>query len=134
LPYRPKLIVVFEGDNDIASGKSPEQVFSDYKIFVAIIHKALPKTRVIFISVKPSPSRQQFWDKARQFNALVKADTEKDKRLAYVNVWDAMLTPDGKSRDELFLEDRLHMKPEGYAIWRDLLTPVIARGLKKNFR
>lgn len=134
LPYKPKLIVVYEGDNDIADGKSVEQVFNDYKTFVALVHKSLPKTRIAFVSIKPSPSRENFWDKFRQLNTLVKAETEQDKRLAFVNIWNAMLTEDGKAREELYQSDRLHMKPEGYAIWRDALTPIIARGIRKDFR
>lgn len=134
LPYKPKLIVVYEGDNDIASGKSVEQVFADYKTFVSLVHKSLPKTRIAYVSVKPSPSRENLWDKLRQLNALIKAETGKDKRLAFVDIWDKMLTADGKPREELYLEDRLHMKPAGYEIWRDALTPVIAKGVKGNFR
>lgn len=134
LPYKPKLILVYEGENDISAGKSVERVFNDYKTFVALVHKALPKTRIAFVSLKPSPSREQFWDKCRELNALIKTEAAKDKRLAFVDVWDAMLTKDGKGREELYLADRLHMKPEGYIIWRDALTPVIAKGLKGNFR
>ncbi len=133
LPYKPKLILVYEGDNDIASGKSVEQVFKDYKTFVALVHKSLPKTRIAFVSIKPSPSRENLWDKFRQLNALVKAETEKDKRLGFVDIWNQMLTGDGKARDELYLEDRLHMKPAGYEIWRDALMPIIAKGVKGNF-
>jgi lysophospholipase L1-like esterase len=134
LPYKPKVILLYEGDNDLASGKTVEQVFNDYKTLVALIHKSLPKTRIIFVAIKPSPSRRNLWEQDRQVNALVKADTEKDKRLAIVDTWDEMLTKDGQPRDELFVEDRLHMKPEGYEIWRKALTPVIAKALKGNFR
>lgn len=134
LPYKPKLVILYEGDNDITAGKSVEQVFNDYKTLVGIIHKAFPKTRIAFVSIKPSPSREQFWGKFKQLNALVKAETEKDKRLAYVDIWDAMLTDDGKGREELYIQDKLHMNPSGYEIWTKALNPIIAKGVKGNFR
>lgn len=134
LPYKPKLVVLYEGDNDITAGKSPEEVFNDYKTLVGIIHKALPKTRIAFVSIKPSPSREQFWDKFKQLNALVKSETQKDKRLAYVDIWDAMLDTNGKGREELYLQDKLHMNPAGYEIWTKALDPIIAKGIKRNFR
>ena len=36
-----------------------------------------------------------------------------------------MLGPDGMPREELFLADRLHMNARGYALWRDLLMPIV---------
>lgn len=134
LPYKPKLVILYEGDNDITAGKSVERVFDDYKTLVGMIHKALPKTRIAFVSIKPSPSREQFWDKFKQLNALVKAETEKDKRLAYVDIWDAMLNSTGKGREELYIQDKLHMNPKGYEIWTKALEPIITKGVKGNFR
>lgn len=134
LPYKPKLVILYEGDNDINDGKSIEQVFNDYKTLVNIIHKTLPKTRIVFVSIKPSPSREKFWDKFKQLNALVKTETEKDKRLAYVDIWDAMLNANGKGREELYIQDKLHMNSQGYEIWKTALEPVIAKGIKGNFR
>ncbi len=134
IPYKPKLVVLYEGDNDITAGKSVEQVFNDYKTLVGIIHKALPKTRIVFVSIKPSPSREKFWDEFKYLNSLVKAETQIDKRLEYVDIWDAMLDANGKGREELYLQDKLHMNHAGYEIWRKALEPVIAKGVKGNFR
>src|SRR3954462_2033114 len=43
LPYHPRQIIMYAGGNDIHGGKSPEQVFSDFKAFVGAVRKALPE-------------------------------------------------------------------------------------------
>lgn len=121
LPYKPKTVVIYAGDNDITAGKSVERVFADYKTLCAIVHKSFPKTRILFISIKPSPSRREFWEKFQELNARIKTETLKDRRLGFVDVWKPMLTANGEPREELYLEDKLHMNPKGYAVWREVL-------------
>ncbi|HUT13320.1 MAG TPA: SGNH/GDSL hydrolase family protein [Thermoguttaceae bacterium] len=123
LPYRPKIIVFYAGDNDVASGKSPQRVLADYQSFVAKVHRALPETRIVFIAIKPSISRWQLIDKMREANALIAAVTEKDQRLAFVDVDKPMLGDDGRPRGEIFKDDGLHLNAAGYELWSDLVRP-----------
>jgi lysophospholipase L1-like esterase len=125
LPYQPRLIVLYAGDNDIAMGRTPAQVADDYRTFVRIVREALPVTRIIFVSVKPSPSRWSLIDRAREANALVRAIVEHDTLQTFVDVVTPMLRADGRPRPELFVGDSLHMTAAGYAIWRDRLTPLV---------
>ena len=125
LKYHPRLIVFYAGDNDIANGKSPETVFRDYASFVALVERALPDTRIAFISIKPSGSRWALVDKMRAANAMIRDYIAHDPRQVYVDVFTPMLGPNGLPRDELFVEDKLHMTPAGYALWRNLLTPIV---------
>lgn len=124
-PYRAKTIVIYAGDNDITAGKSVERVFADYKTLVGIIRQNSPTAKIIFVTIKPSPSRREFWDKFQHLNALVKAETMKDRRLIYADIWNKMMTVGGEPREELYLPDRLHMKPAGYAVWREVLQKYI---------
>lgn len=124
-PYQPRTVVIYAGDNDITAGKSVERVFADYKTLVRLIHKYSPKARIIFVTIKPSPSRREFWDKFQQVNALVKAETAKDKTLILADIWKPMLTANGEPREELYLPDRLHMNPKGYVIWREILSQYL---------
>jgi len=78
--YRPRLIVLYAGDNDIESGKSPAFALEDFKKFVSVIHRKLPRTRIAFISIKPSPARWHLADKVREANRLIKDFTEHDRR------------------------------------------------------
>lgn len=125
LPYNPKIVVIYAGDNDIADGKTVERVFANYKTLVALISNSFPKARIVFVSVKPSPSRREFWGKFQQLNALVKAETLMNKRLGFADIWKPMLTASGDAREELYLPDRLHMKPAGYEIWREVLSEYL---------
>jgi lysophospholipase L1-like esterase len=126
LPYKPRLIILYAGDNDIAAGKSPATVFCDYRAFVALVRRALPETRIVFISIKPSPSRWARVDRIRTANALVRQYAATDPRLLYVDVFTPMLGPNGRPRGELFVDDSLHMNVRGYALWRDLLMPILS--------
>jgi len=126
LPYCPRLIVLYAGDNDIAEGRTPEQVLIDFKAFVSLVRRPMPKTRIVFIAIKPSTSRVALLDKMRSANALVRQYVDSDPSLTYVDVFAPMLGPTGLPRDELFQSDLLHMNARGYALWRDLLQPVVS--------
>jgi lysophospholipase L1-like esterase len=123
--YKPRLIVFYAGDNDIAGGKSPQQVFSDFKLFVAHASKELPESRVVFLSIKPSPSRAEFWPKVREANSLIEEFVKSNPQLTYVDIATPMLGDDGKPRKELFLDDDLHMNEVGYRIWVEVVRPVL---------
>ncbi|HWY75064.1 MAG TPA: SGNH/GDSL hydrolase family protein [Verrucomicrobiae bacterium] len=123
VPYAPKLIVMFAGDNDLAAGKTPERIFGDYEGFVRKIHERLPETRILYISIKPSPSRWELKDEQIAANQEIAA--LKDPLLDFVDVYPAMLGSDGKPRPELFVKDGLHLSEAGYALWTRLIKPRV---------
>ena len=125
IPYAPRLVVVYAGENDLQAGKSPESVLAAFQAFHTKIHAALPKTKIIFLAVKESPSRAKIREKVLLANTLVAADCAKDPRLTFVDVATPMLDAKGQTRPELFVEDQLHMKPAGYAIWTKVLAPYL---------
>jgi lysophospholipase L1-like esterase len=125
VPYKPRVVVLYAGDNDLAAGKSPAQVFAEFQSFVSIIHRELPNTRVAFVAIKPSIARVNIIDKMRVANQLIRDYIRTDSRLVYVDVFTPMLDASGQPRRELFLEDGLHMNAKGYAIWRDLIYPIL---------
>lgn len=122
IPYRPRVVVVYAGDNDLNAGKTPAAVFADFKAFVAKVHARLPATRIVFIAVKPSPSRWKIHAAGEKTNALIAAECARDNRLRFVDVWPPMLDANGEPRRDLFVADMLHMNPAGYAIWRPLVA------------
>ncbi len=123
--YQPKTVVVYAGENDINAGKSPETVHADFNAFRAKVHAALPQARIIFIAMKPSPSRWKLKENFVRGNALIATECQKDPRLTFCDIWPDMLDAQGAPRPELFVKDMLHMKPEGYAIWTKRLTPLL---------
>jgi lysophospholipase L1-like esterase len=97
------------------------------------VHEKLPKTRIIFVSIKPGPARWKFRDKFAEANELIRIESQKDKRLAFVDVFKSMLEETGEPKKEIFLGDGIHLNREGYKIWREALAPHIRHGIKKNF-
>ena len=123
--HKPRIVVFYAGDNDIAAGRTPQQVFDDYKAFVAKVRAALPATRIAFIAIKPSILRWALVDKVRAANTLVREYAATDDRLGFVDVDGPMLGWDEKPRKDLFVADGLHMTPKGYELWTTLVRPFI---------
>lgn len=125
LPYRPRLVLLYAGDNDLWDGRTPAQVAADYRAFVRLVRQSMPTARIAFVSIKPSPSRWSIIDRAREANRLVREETARDPLQTYVDVFTPMLGPGGRPRAELFVADSLHMTPAGYRLWRERLAPVV---------
>jgi lysophospholipase L1-like esterase len=121
----PRIVVFYAGDNDIAAGKTPDQVSADFQDFANTVHRELPKTKIVFVSIKPSLARWDQADKQKKANELIEAFCKKNDYLTYVDVVKPMLCDDGKPRKELFVSDGLHMTEKGYEVWVAVLMPVL---------
>ena len=127
LPYNPRAVIVYEGDNDIAQGIEPGTIVDTFQTFTEKIHKKLPKCRIYFISIKPSIKRWELWSKMKETNNRIAAECTKDERLIFVDVSPGMLDEEGKPRKEIFKKDDLHITAAGYAIWKNTLMPILAQ-------
>ena len=123
IPYHPGRIVLYAGDNDLAAGKSPQQVFKDFSELVDKIHAALPDAVIDFISIKPSLAREKLMPQGAEANKLVEEYAKTHKNVEYIDIVPVMLDSQGKPRKELFRPDGLHMNREGYKLW----IPIIAK-------
>lgn len=126
-PYSPRLILVYEGDNDIAANKTAEQVFADYQQFVSLVHDQLPDTRIAFIAIKPSLARRALMEEMRKANGLIEEYASARDQLDYIDIFTPMLGEDGEPLPDVFLDDGLHMNAAGYAIWTEAVRPYLAR-------
>ena len=125
--YRPRLVVLYAGDNDLADGVAPGEVLRRFVVLAERIRERLPKARLAFVSIKPSPARQQLLLQVRVANRLIESYVQGREGLAYVDVFNAMLDSDGLPRRELFAPDELHLNADGYALWRAVLAPLLGR-------
>lgn len=126
VPIKPSVIVLYAGDNDIASGKTPEIVFADFQQFIAAVREKVPECRqVVYIGIKPSVKRWALADKIQKANSLIRAACDKDPLAEYADVWEPMLMADGKPNADLLLDDGLHMNEKGYKIWADVVMAVL---------
>lgn len=122
-PCRPKTVVLYAGDNDVPAGKSPQQIAADFSAFVKAVRGPLPETKILFLAIKPSPSRWKFYEQQQTANRLIREQCEAGKNLVFVDLVKPMLGGDGMPREELFVKDQLHLSDAGYALWAKVLAP-----------
>ncbi len=123
IPYKPAMVILQAGGNDINAGKSPETVLADTKAFVEKVRAALPDVRIVFMGQGPSPARWAQAEAQQKLNSLVKAYVAAGQNLDFIDLWDAFLGPDGKPIESLFIADKLHHNAEGYKIRVKLTKP-----------
>lgn len=123
--YRPRMIVLYAGDNDLNAGRRPQQVLHDVRAFVARVRRDLPRTPIAILAIKPSPSRAAQLPAQQQANRLLQAEASRLHGVEFIDVATPMLGADGQPRPELFVEDRLHMNAAGYALWRGIVAPYL---------
>jgi len=128
-PYHPKQILIYCGDNDLASSDtvSATAVFTRFQQLFKMIRKKLPAASIVFVSIKPSPSRQKLMPKMAAANNMIKKFLSTKPNTGFVDVYHKMLKPDGTPMDDIFLEDKLHMTPKGYAIWQKEIQPYLLK-------
>ena len=127
IPYRPKIVVAYEGDNDLAQNPDKaESVIDNCKKFVKQVHDKLPGTKIFILSLKPSPCRLNLWPDMVKFNVAIAKFAGKTEKVGFIDVSTPMLK-DGAMRKELFLDDMLHMNNKGYAIWTAVIKPVLEK-------
>ncbi|MEJ7560631.1 MAG: GDSL-type esterase/lipase family protein [Pedobacter sp.] len=126
-PYKPRQVVIYSGENDIAEGTSAIETLNRLATFFSNIRNRLPEANIVFISIKESPSRAKFSDATVHANRLIKEYLLNYRNTKYIDVNSKMKTADGKLRPELFLKDMLHMQPAGYEIWIKEITPHLLK-------
>lgn len=127
--YHPKQIVIYCGENDFIS---PENITGDsvlqrFKRLYNLIRNRLPAVPIVYISIKPSPSREKYLPVMKEANRLIEAFTGKEKNIVFVDVFHKMFTEDGQIMSDIFLADQLHMNKKGYAIWQPVIAPHLVR-------
>ncbi len=130
VPYAPRLIVLNAGTNDINNGKSPGEVFADFKRFVAKVRSKLPRTRIAYLAIQPCPARWAQAPKQREANRLIAGFVADGNRrganLDYIEVWDQYLRADGTPDPALYLPDGIHGNAAGYRIRADVVRSHLA--------
>jgi acetyl esterase/lipase/lysophospholipase L1-like esterase len=129
LPYKPKQVLIYCGENDLASGDevTAAVVVQRFKTLYGIIRQNLPNATISFVSIKPSPVRAHIQPKVKAANREIQAWLKTQKNAQFIDIYDAMLDAKKNMREELYVGDRLHMKPEGYAIWKKIITPYLIK-------
>jgi lysophospholipase L1-like esterase len=126
-PYKPSKVFLRAGGNDLWAGKSPDEVFGDFKEFVAKVHRKFPKTEIVFISLSPSISRWKQADKEKAVNTMMQEFAKQNPSVKYIETFSLPLGTDGQPRPELFLADKLHFNAEGYKLLAECVRPLVEK-------
>lgn len=129
-PYQPKQIVIYCGENDLATADtsiSGTMVFERFKKLYSLIRANMPTVPIAYVSMKPSPSRKKLFIKMIEGNMLIKKFLNQEKNTSFINVFDAMFTPDGSVMRDIFIADDLHMNAKGYSIWQKIIEPYLLK-------
>jgi len=126
-PYSPRQIVIYCGENDIASSKNitGRIVKNRFVSLFTLLRAELPEVSIVFISLKPSPARWEMRGRMQEANKHIKKFLRKKKNTCYISVWKAMLDEKGTPKEEIFGPDHLHMNDKGYAIWKSIIEPYL---------
>ena len=129
IPYHPRQIVIYSGENDLAYSDNitPEIVLTRFKKLFNIIRSAMPGVPIIFISIKPSPSRKNLMPRMVIAYTYIKQFLHSKKKTVFVDVYHKMLDEKGNPMPDIFLEDNLHMNAKGYHIWQKAIEPYLTK-------
>lgn len=127
LPYRPRQIVLYAGENDLVEGFGPMDLLGAFVAFVRRVRIHLPEVPIAYVSIKPSPSRMAQLEAMREANLLIQTFVLNEPNLDYIELHAAMLDNDGQPRPELYQRDKLHLTREGYGLWRQVISAHLRR-------
>jgi lysophospholipase L1-like esterase len=125
LPYSPRMIILHVGGNDVHARKSPERILTDFKSFVAKVRAHLPAVPIAFSSTTPGPGRWGEASQRKETNRLIKEYIATQTNLLFIDLWDAMLSEDGKPREDLWVADRVHPNHAGYLLRVKIMRPLL---------
>ena len=130
-PYKPQAIVFYEGDNDIAAGKSPSQFIEECGVFMDSVYHRLPGVPVFFLSPKPSYARIKLEPVRNEACELLQKFCASAKDAEYIDVSTVMFDSEGTLKKDIFLDDQLHMNAKGYVLWTKIIKKRLTDFLDK---
>jgi lysophospholipase L1-like esterase len=126
LPYEPRVIVYYCGDNDLGTDNTDSEAAAEG--FIAFDRRARaewPGVQVINIPIKPSLARWGNWEAMRRANEMVRAYCERTPGAVYVDTATPTLDASGEPDPAMFLEDGLHLSERGYEVWTSVVRPAV---------
>jgi uncharacterized repeat protein (TIGR02543 family) len=126
LPHKPKLVLYYCGDNDIAAANPDLAVpVRNFILYAEATHKTLPSTRIVYLTIKPSIARWALWKSAEKVNATIEAWSVYHPYVTVVDTKEPLLGENGYPKAELFKADKLHLNASGYKALADWIRPAI---------
>lgn len=128
LPYHPRQIVIYCGENDLVEkGVKAKDVSIRFQTLFCMIRKNLPDAMVDFVSIKPSPSRAAVRNEVVAANQMIKNFITSQSKARYIDVYQKMIDANGNVMNDIFKEDMLHLNEKGYVIWQKAILPDLLK-------
>ena len=131
LPYKPSMIFVYEGDNDIARGTKPSAFLEECKAFISQCQQHLPGTEIVFLSIKPSPSRLRHWKQMERANRMLEDLCSIHEHVTFIDISTPMFVKPGILKKDIYAEDRLHLNEKGYSLLRQVILENTIKSLNQ---
>lgn len=127
--FRPDMVFIYEGDNDVNSGKSTEEILEDAILLLSDIQATLPDAQLFLIAAKPSVARWHLKDEYERLNkALLElTETTEFEEITFIDIWSPMLDNSGEVLEDIFISDNLHMNEKGYSIWETVIGEYLPK-------
>lgn len=127
-PYAPKQIVIYCGENDLNNETNGKMVYNRFLELYQLIRSKLPKTPILYISLKPSPYKRPHMEELKKANQMIEEFIlNKGKKIEYLDMYSHMMVNETEIRGDIFLKDSLHMNRTGYEIWKKALEPKLIK-------
>ena len=123
--YQPKWVIMYEGDNDLAKGKLPQQIAAEYDEFKARLKKQVPGAKLVYVAARPSLARVALVEKQKELNALIKAKGD-----YFIDMHSPFYLADGTLMQDIFVADKLHLNEKGYVIFAKQIQDFMLKYIK----
>ncbi|MDJ0698363.1 MAG: GDSL-type esterase/lipase family protein [Woeseiaceae bacterium] len=119
--YRAMVMFVANDVSGEARDHSPEQVgrFVRYILDIARSHR--PRAPIFIVEITPTESRFNVWTEIRKVNATLREIALTTDNTYFIPTAEYYLDASGNPRPEFFVDDRLHLNADGYALWTKLI-------------
>ena len=132
LRYHPRIVVYYCGSNDINAGDSVETIVAQTRQFIRTVHEKAPGTMVFYTAIQKAPDKRDRWADVDAVNREMEKYSHQEKDLGFIDLNPALFDRQGNVREELFLPDQLHFRPESsaYAEFTAIVKPVLEKAWK----
>lgn len=113
---------------DLGSDCPPEDIAQGQRAIAQVFRRRLPQTRLIMLALLPVADRAK-WEKCQRVNAINARLVLESDEVAYLNLQNSFLQPDG-TIDKTLFTDGLHLTKAGYQAWERGVSPVIEKFMK----
>jgi len=124
--YQPSRIVVYAGDNDLADGRRPEEIFLFFQELSERVNKKYGSIPCYFISLKPSIARWALIDQFKYTNEIISKEIDAHHpNWTWVDIFTPMLNGENAPNANYYIADGLHLNKEGYQLWNTTLQKAL---------